>query len=149
MSWSRTTVWYNIAAPSIRQSVCENGRRLAADAARLAAAAAAIRNGDTTSETYTTALLQRARALAELNAFIAIDEAAVLAAARDVDKARAVGAAPPLLGVPLGVRGSYLAKGLPTSLGLDGLAHFVPREGADMASVLSLGGRCIKTPTPI
>jgi mandelamide amidase len=49
----------------------------------LAAAAAAVRNGDITSEAYTTALLQRARTLAELNAFITIDEAAVLAAARD------------------------------------------------------------------
>ncbi len=73
----------------------------------------------------------------------------MLAAARDVDKARAVGAAPPLLGVPLGVRGSYLAKGLPTNPGLDGLARFVPREGAEMASVLFLGRRCIKTATPI
>ncbi|WP_375143988.1 amidase family protein [Bradyrhizobium sp. Ash2021] len=82
----------------------------------LAAVAAAVRNGDITSETYTTALLQRARALAELNAFITIDEAAVLAAARDADKARAAGSAAPLLGVPLGVKDSYLTKGLPTSL---------------------------------
>jgi len=29
------------------------------------------------------------------------------------------------------VKDSYLTKGLPTSLGLDGLAHFVPREDAD------------------
>src|SRR5262245_41792421 len=82
----------------------------------LAAAAAAVRNGDITSEAYTAALLQRARALAELNAFITVDEAAVLAAARDADKARAAGSAAPLLGVPLGVKDSYLTKGLPTSL---------------------------------
>ena len=43
----------------------------------LAAAAAAVRNGDITSEAYTAALLQRARTLAELNAFITIDEVAV------------------------------------------------------------------------
>ena len=84
----------------------------------VAAAAAAVRNGDITSEAYTTALLQRARALAELNAFITIDEAAVLAAARDADQARAAGSAAPLLGVPLGVKDSYLTKSLPTSLGL-------------------------------
>ena len=71
----------------------------------LAAAAAAVRNGDVTSETYATALLQRARVFAELNAFITIDEAAVLAAARDADKARAAGSAARLLGVPLGVKG--------------------------------------------
>ena len=96
----------------------------------VATAAAAIRNGDITSEAYTAALLQRARTLAELNAFITIDEAAVLAAARDADKARAAGSAARLLGVPLGVKDSYLTKGLPTSLGLDSLAHFVPREDA-------------------
>jgi mandelamide amidase len=104
----------------------------------LAAAAAAIRNGEITSEAYSAALLRRARALADLNAFITIDEAAVLAAARNADKARAAGSAAPLLGVPLGVKDSYLTKELPTSLGLDGLAHFVPRE--DAAAVRAIKG---------
>jgi mandelamide amidase len=109
----------------------------------LAAAAAAVRNGDITSETYTTALLHRARALAELNAFITIDEAAVLAAARDADKARAAGAPAALLGVPLGVKDSYLTKGLPTSLGLDDLAHFVPREDADAVRAVKSAGALV------
>ena len=109
----------------------------------VAAAAAAVRNGDITSEAYTTALLQRARALAELNAFITIDEAAVLAAARDADQARAAGSAAPLLGVPLGVKDSYLTKSLPTSLGLDGLAHFVPREDADVVRAIKGAGALV------
>jgi indoleacetamide hydrolase len=109
----------------------------------LAAAAAAVRNGDITSETYTTALLQRAGALTELNAFITIDEAAVLAAARDADKARAAGSAAPLLGMPLGVKDSYLTKGLPTSLGLDSLAHFVPREDADAVRAIKGAGALV------
>ncbi|MGX9432435.1 MULTISPECIES: amidase family protein [Bradyrhizobium] len=109
----------------------------------LAAAAAAVRNGDITSETYTTALLQRAGALAELNAFITIDAAAVLVAARDADKARAAGSVAPLLGVPLGVKDSYLTKGLPTSLGLDGLAHFVPREDADAVRAIKGAGALV------
>jgi mandelamide amidase len=109
----------------------------------LAAAAAAVRNGDITSEAYTTELLQRARALAALNAFITINEAAVLAAARDADKARAAGSADPLLGVPLGVKDSYLTKGLPTSLGLDGLAHFVPREDADAVRAIKGAGALV------
>jgi Asp-tRNA(Asn)/Glu-tRNA(Gln) amidotransferase A subunit family amidase len=109
----------------------------------LAAAAAAIRNGDITSETYNTALLERARALAELNAFVTIDEAAVLAAARDADKARAAGSSAPLLGVPLGVKDSYLTKGLTTSLGLDGLAHFVPREDADAVRAIKGAGALV------
>src|SRR6201999_2400794 len=109
----------------------------------LAAAAAAVRNGDITSETYTTALLQRARMLADLNTFITIDEAAVLAAARDADKARAAGSAAPLLGVPLGVKDSYLTKGLPTSLGLDSLAHFVPQEDAGAVRAIKDAGAVI------
>ncbi|UGY05820.1 amidase family protein [Bradyrhizobium quebecense] len=109
----------------------------------LAAAAAAIRNGEITSEAYTAALLRRARTLAELNAFITIDEAAVLAAARNADKARAAGLAAPLLGVPLGVKDSYLTKGLPTSLGLDSLAHFVPREDADAVRAIKSSGALV------
>jgi mandelamide amidase len=109
----------------------------------LAAAAAAVRNGDITSEAYTTALLQRARALAELNAFITIDEAAVLEAARDADKAHAAGSAAPLLGVPLGVKDSYLTKGLPTSLGVEGLARFVPREDADAVRAIKSAGALV------
>jgi Asp-tRNA(Asn)/Glu-tRNA(Gln) amidotransferase A subunit family amidase len=109
----------------------------------VAAAAAAIRNGDITSEAYTAALLQRARALAELNAFITIDEAAVLAAARDADKARTAGSSALLLGVPLGVKDSYLTKGLPTSLGLDSLAHFIPQEDADAVRAIKDAGALV------
>ncbi|KRP85962.1 indole acetimide hydrolase [Bradyrhizobium pachyrhizi] len=109
----------------------------------LADAAAAIRQGDITSEAYTGALLARARTLAELNAFITIDETAVSEAARDADKARAAGSAAPLLGVPLGVKDSYLTKGLPTSLGLDSLAHFVPREDADAVRAVKRAGALV------
>lgn len=109
----------------------------------LAAAVAAVGNGDITSEVYTTALLKRARALAELNAFITIDEVAVLEAARDADKARAAGSAAPLLGVPLGVKDSYLTKGLPTSLGVEGLSHFVPREDADAVRAIKGAGALV------
>jgi indoleacetamide hydrolase len=109
----------------------------------LVAAATAVRNGDITSETYTTALLHRARTMAELNAFITIDEAAVLAAARDADKARVAGSAAPLLGVPLGVKDSYLTKGLPTSLGLESLAHFVPQEDAGAVRAIKDAGAVI------
>jgi len=109
----------------------------------LAAAAAAVRNGEITSEAYTASLLQRTRALAELNAFITVDEAGVPAAARDADKARAGGSAAALLGVPLGVKDSYLTKGLPTSLGLQSLAHFVPREDADAVRAIKAAGALV------
>ncbi|QOZ48799.1 amidase [Bradyrhizobium sp. CCBAU 53340] len=109
----------------------------------LAIAATAVCSGDITSEAYTAALLQRARALAELNAFITIDEAEVLAAARAADKLRAAGSTAPLLGMPLGVKDSYLTKGLPTSLGIESLAHFVPREDADAVRAIKEAGALI------
>ncbi len=65
----------------------------------LAAAADAIRSGDMTSESYASALLYQARAHADLNAFIAIDEDALLQAAKDADKARRRSGGS-LLGVP-------------------------------------------------
>ncbi|WP_439371543.1 amidase family protein [Bradyrhizobium sp. PMVTL-01] len=118
-------------------------QELTDDSLGVASGASAIRNGEITSEAYTAGLLQRSRALAELNAFITIDEDAVLAAARDADKARAAGSAAPLLGVPLGVKDSYLTKGLPTSLGLDSLAHFVPQEDAGAVRAIKRAGALI------
>ena len=81
----------------------------------VSAAAAAIRAGDVSSEDYASALLARARANADLNAFISIDEDAVLSASRDADKARAKGALAPLLGGPLAVKARYGARGLRTT----------------------------------
>lgn len=106
----------------------------------LAAAADAIRSGEITSEAYATALLRQARTMADLNSFITIDEDAVLAAAKNADKARSAGSAAPLLGVPLGVKDSYLTAWLPTSLGLDSLAHFIPREDADAVRAIKDAG---------
>ena len=109
----------------------------------LAAAAAAIRNGDITSEAYTAALLQRAQVVADLNAFITIDEPTLLASAREADKARAAGTTAPLLGVPIGIKDSYLTKGLPTTLGLEGLANFLPYEDADAVLAIKDGGALV------
>ena len=106
----------------------------------LMTAARAIRTGELTSEAYAGALLQRARTLADLNSFITIDEDSVLTAARNADKARSAGAVAPLLGVPLGVKDSYLTAGLPTSLGLDSLAHFIPSEDADAVRAIKDAG---------
>lgn len=106
----------------------------------VATAAAAIRDGDISSEAYTTALLRRARQHADLNAFITIDEAAALAAAREADKARAAGATAPLLGVPLAIKDSYLTRGLRTTLGVGNLRSFVPDEDADVVGAIKEAG---------
>jgi indoleacetamide hydrolase len=109
----------------------------------LAGAAAAIRRGDLTSEAYTAALLQRARLQRDQNAFITIDEAGALGTARDADKARAAGVSSPLLGVPLGIKDSYLTKGIPTSLGLKALAGFVPQEDAEAVRAVKEAGALV------
>ncbi len=103
-------------------------------------AAAAIRNGDISSEAYVSALLQRARRESHLGAFITIDEDAVLAAARDADKARAAGSTAPLLGVPLAIKDSYLTQGLRTTFGLESMGCFVPREDADAIRMIKDAG---------
>ncbi|WP_313903370.1 amidase family protein [Rhizobium laguerreae] len=72
----------------------------------VAQAARAINDGVFAAETYAEALLDRARELSDLKAFITIDEEAVATAAREADKARSAGASSPLLGVPLGVKDS-------------------------------------------
>lgn len=106
----------------------------------VAAAAAAIRDGDITSESYTAALLRRARENADLNSFITIDEAAVLTAAGDADKARAAGSDAPLLGVPLGVKDSYATRGLRTTLGVRNLADFEPGKDAVVVNAVKDAG---------
>lgn len=107
----------------------------------VAAAAAAIRNGDLTSESYASHLLQHARKHADLNSFITIDESAVLAAAEDADEARAAGSRALLLGVPLGVKDSYATRGLRTTIGVETLENFVPDADADpVGAVKDAGG---------
>lgn len=109
----------------------------------LAAAADAIRAGEMTSEAYATALLRQARSHADLNAFISIDEDALLDAARAADKARAAGAEAPLLGVPVGVKDSYLTAGLATSIGLERLARYVPPQDADAVRAVKDAGALV------
>ena len=106
----------------------------------VAAAAAAIRDGDLTAESYASALLRRARENAGLNSFITIDDAAVPAAAGAADEARAARSAAPLLGVPLGVKDSYTTRGLRTTLGVGTLADFEPRDDAAVVGAIKAAG---------
>ena len=96
----------------------------------LAAAARAIRNGEVSSETYVGKLLERARAHADLKAFITIDEVSVLQAAKQADRSLREGRSAPLLGVPLAVKDSYLTNGLTTTFGTSVLATFKPTRDA-------------------
>jgi indoleacetamide hydrolase len=106
----------------------------------LAAAARAIRSGEVSSEAYVGKLLQRASAHADLKAFITIDEAALLEAARQADRSLREGRNAPLLGVPLAVKDSYMTKGLITTCGTSVLATFKPtRDAVAVAAVKHAG----------
>ncbi|MBY5378311.1 amidase family protein [Rhizobium leguminosarum] len=109
----------------------------------LTQAARAIREGDFTAEAYAEALLQQAREQAGLKAFITIDDEAVIAAASAADKARSAGASGPLLGVPLGVKDSYLTNGLRTTLGVSNLKDFVPARDAGVVSAVKDAGAIV------
>ncbi|WP_037579078.1 amidase family protein [Phaeacidiphilus oryzae] len=109
----------------------------------VAAAAAAIRRGDITAESYASALLDQARTQSGIHSFITVDESSVLAAARAADKARAAGATAPLLGVPLGVKDSYQTQDLPTSLGLGSLRDFVPTTDAEIVTIIKGAGATV------
>jgi Asp-tRNA(Asn)/Glu-tRNA(Gln) amidotransferase A subunit family amidase len=109
----------------------------------LTAAARAIRNGEVSSEDLIGRLLQRARAHDDLNAFITIDEVAVLEAAGQADRTIQAGRSAPLLGVPLAVKDSYLTKGLTTTFGTSALAAFKPMRDAVAVAALKEAGAII------
>ncbi len=105
------------------------------------AAVAAMRNGDIKAEDYARALLDRARALENLNAFRTLNRELVLEAAHAADRKRASGGAPGALhGLPIPVKDSVNTKALPTSNGTRALRNFQPREDAAILKPLFAQG---------
>jgi mandelamide amidase len=103
----------------------------------LVEASRALRESQVTAEAYAAALLARHAANRHLNAFISIDPALVLEAARAADLKRATGAAlGPLHGLPLAIKDSINTKALPTSAGTPSLKAFRPRRDAAVADRL-------------
>jgi len=114
----------------------------------VAAAAEAIRDGVTTSEAYATRLLDRAETHRHLNAFITIARDRVLEAAREADSLRGSahsgahsGRGAALLGLPIGVKDSYLTRGLVTTFG--GGRSFEPAHDADLVASARKAGAVV------
>ena len=106
-------------------------------------AAAAIRAGEITTEVLVAALLQRARALSALNAFVNLDEAIVLEAARTADLHQASGK-------PLGAsrradcaQGQHQHRCLPTTAGTPALRSHRPKQNAPVAQALINAGAIV------
>ena len=94
-------------------------------------AVAAIKSGRLSSEAYVGTLLARAERLKDLNAFITLDRAGALAAARAVDAQRSSGAVlPPLAGLPIVVKDNINTKNLPTTAGTAALRNVQPKANA-------------------
>lgn len=97
-----------------------------------------------TSEALVSAALSRAKALAELNAFITLDERGALAAAKQADAARKNGSrCRPMEGVPIVVKDNIEVAGLPNTAGTKALLRYVPKNDAPVVAKLRAAGAII------
>jgi mandelamide amidase len=107
-------------------------------------AAADICAGKYKSAALVSAALARAKARAELNAFITLDEAGAMKAARAYDAGHAKrGHCEPLGGVPIAVKDNIAVAGLPASAGTPALKGYVPKDDAPVAAKLRDAGAII------
>jgi indoleacetamide hydrolase len=103
-----------------------------------------IANGSANAEDYAKAALARCRERTHLNAFIVIDEAQVLEAARAADTYRRSGARlGPLHGLPVVIKDNIYTKDLPTSGGTPAFEGFRPGRDASTVSALLDAGAII------
>ena len=126
-----------IASPAAAQTAPD------LDALTATQAAADLCAGKITSKALTTAALARAKAKADLNAFITLDEAGAMKAAEAFDAGRKKGACKPLGGVPIVIKDNIEVAGLPSSAGTPALKGFVPAKDAPVAAKLRAAGAVI------
>src|SRR5688500_9629207 len=127
-------------------TACASAPRRPADLTELSVADAArlIREREITSVELTEAYLARAAARPDLNAFITLDRARALAAARQADADLAAGTPRgPLHGVPLVVKDNVHVAGLPNTAGTPALRRFVPEASAPVAQKLIDAGAIV------
>ena len=141
----RVALWLVV---SIVVAACAGGPRQALrldiDQLTVGDVAAGICNGSFTSADVTRAYLDRAKARAALNAFVTLDEAGAMQAAREADARRRGGSAClPLQGVPMAVKDNIEVAGLPATAGTPALKGFVPRADAPVVKRLRDAGAVI------
>jgi aspartyl-tRNA(Asn)/glutamyl-tRNA(Gln) amidotransferase subunit A len=108
--------------------------------------AAGVASGAHTAESIVRSALDRIAArdgTDRLNAFLAVADAAAVAAAAQVDAALRARPAPALAGVPVGVKDNLCTPGLPTTCGSRMLAGFTPPYEATVLRRLRAAGAVI------
>jgi Asp-tRNA(Asn)/Glu-tRNA(Gln) amidotransferase A subunit family amidase len=107
-------------------------------------AVAHMSQGALTAERYAQGLLARCQSAHALNAFISLEPARVLEAARARDLERRAGAKPgPLFGLPIPVKDSVNTRDYPTTAGTPALRHFHPAEDAPVVAALRAAGALV------
>jgi mandelamide amidase len=111
------------------------------DQLTLSQAVVDLRAGKVTSTALTTEALSRAKAHAELNAFVTLDEAGALKAAAAFDASG--DKTKPLGGVPIVIKDNIEVAGLPCSAGTRALKDYVPKADAPVVAKLRAAGAVI------
>lgn len=108
-------------------------------------ALAQLERGELTAEALMKATLDRiARLNPRLNVFLSIDGPRALAAARDVDRARAVGTPlPPLAGIPVAVKDVLATRAFRTTAGSRMLETYRPTYDATVVQKLETAGAIV------
>ena len=107
-------------------------------------AARLIQSKTITSAELTEAFLARSEARRDLNAFITLDRAAAMNAARQADAVFAAGRVRgPLHGVPLVVKDNIHVAGMPNTAGTPALKTFVPQQNAPVVQRLVDAGAVV------
>ncbi len=91
-------------------------------------------------EEYVAHLLRRAGQQARLNAFVSFDASAMLALAREADRADAEAALRPLHGMPIAIKDNINTVMLPTTAGTAGLSSRFPKTNASVVQALFSAG---------
>ncbi|MCA1478031.1 MULTISPECIES: indoleacetamide hydrolase [Bradyrhizobium] len=111
------------------------------DQLTLTEAAAGLAAGTFTSTALTREALARAKANAELNVFVTLDEAGALKAAAAFDAAG--DKTKPLGGVPIVIKDNIEVAGLPCSAGTPALKDYIPKADAPVVTKLRDAGAVI------
>ena len=107
-------------------------------------AVARMSRGEITAERYASVLLARCESLRALNAFITLEPARVLEAARACDRQRRDGVKPgALFGLPIPIKDSVNTQDYPTSAGTPALRGFRPAHDAPVVKALRDAGAVV------